>query len=176
MVARDTLPRLLVETALRLPDSQPMNDHAIEQESLKDEMQNVLQEARMVIPGIQALFGFQTVAVFNNRFQSLPDAGIAAHLGALALLALSLALVMAPAAYHRLAERGQVSRRMIDLSSSLITFGMVPLMCAFALDVYVVLLAALDDEPLSILSGIAPLVLFVALWFVFPLVMRSRKG
>ncbi|TLG71825.1 hypothetical protein [Methylocystis sp. B8] len=27
-----------------------------------------IEEARMVLPGIQALFGFQLIAVFNNRF------------------------------------------------------------------------------------------------------------
>ena len=38
----------------------------VEQESLKDEIANLIEEARMVLPGIQALFGFQLIAVFNN--------------------------------------------------------------------------------------------------------------
>ena len=29
-----------------------------------------IEEARMVLPGIQALFGFQLVTVFNDRFPS----------------------------------------------------------------------------------------------------------
>jgi hypothetical protein len=165
----------VVVTALRQFNNHLMNDNAIEKESLKDEMRNVIEEARMVIPGIQALFGFQTVAVFNNRFQELPDSGVSAHIAALALLAFSLVLLMTPAAYHRLAERGQVSRRMINLASRLITFGMVPLMCAIALDVYVVLLAALDSESVSLVSGVVTLAVFVVLWFVFPLAVRGRK-
>ena len=39
--------------------------------SLKDQARNVLEEARMVLPGIQALFGFQLIAVFNQRFESI---------------------------------------------------------------------------------------------------------
>src|SRR6476469_6206042 len=105
----------------------------VEQESLKDEMRNVIEEARMVIPGVQALFGFQTMAVFNNRFQDLPPSGVAAYLVGLGLLALSIALLMAPAAYHRIAERGCVSRRMITLASRLITAGLVPLMLGLSL-------------------------------------------
>jgi hypothetical protein len=38
-------------------------------ESLKDAVQQTLDEARMVQPGIQALFGFQLIAVFNDGFQ-----------------------------------------------------------------------------------------------------------
>ena len=112
-----------------------------EQESLKDEMRNMIEEARMVIPGIQALFGFQTIAVFNQRFESIPHSSKAAYLVALGLLVLAMGLLMAPAAYHRLAERGLVSRQMIDLTSNLITAGMVPLVMALALDVHVVVAA-----------------------------------
>jgi hypothetical protein len=34
--------------------------------------QEAIDEARMVLPGIQALFGFQLIAVFNERFAQLP--------------------------------------------------------------------------------------------------------
>ncbi len=30
-----------------------------------------IEEARMVLPGIQALFGFQLIAAFNQRFSEL---------------------------------------------------------------------------------------------------------
>jgi hypothetical protein len=47
----------------------------VEQESLKDEIANLIEEARMVLPGIQALFGFQLIAVFNDGFRDLEPAG-----------------------------------------------------------------------------------------------------
>jgi hypothetical protein len=46
----------------------------VEQESLKDEIANLIEEARMVLPGIQALFGFQLIAVFNDGFRDLEPA------------------------------------------------------------------------------------------------------
>jgi hypothetical protein len=73
-----------------------------EKESLKDEMRNVIEEARMVIPGIQALFGFQTMGVFNNRFEDIADSSKLIYLVALGLLVVSMGLLMTPAAYHRL--------------------------------------------------------------------------
>jgi hypothetical protein len=153
-----------------------MADSDIEKESLKEEMQNIVEEARMVIPGVQMLFGFQTIAVFNNRFESLPLSGVYAHMTSLGLLVLSMALLMAPAGYHRLAERGQVSRRMVKLSSRLITAGMVPLMLALTADVYEVVLAAMDDSWIGVVSAAAALGVLLALWFILPIGMRMKLG
>lgn len=148
----------------------------VEQESLKDEMRNVIEEARMVIPGVQALFGFQTMAVFNNRFEDLPTSGVVAYLAGLALLAVAIALLMAPAACHRMSERGQVSRSLIDLSSRLITWGMLPLMLGLSLDIFVVVLATMDDMRMAVIGGIAALLVFSAFWFALPAVRRRRNG
>jgi hypothetical protein len=81
--------------------------------SLEEEIRTVIEEARMVLPGIQAFFGFQLIAVFNNRFQELTNTEQVLHLIALLLLAISIALIMTPAAYHRIAERGMVSRHFV---------------------------------------------------------------
>jgi hypothetical protein len=148
-------------------------DDEREEESLKDEMRNLVEEARMVIPGIQALFGFQTMAVFNNRFEELPDVGKTAYLVALGFLVLALALMMTPPAYHRLVERGQVSRRMINLGSNLLTIAMAPLLLAFALDVYVVVLAALDSGRLGLICGAATVIVLTGAWYIFPVAKKT---
>ncbi|GAC1543353.1 MAG: hypothetical protein NVS2B4_21830 [Ramlibacter sp.] len=150
---------------------------AVEQESLKDEMRNILEEARMVIPGVQALFGFQTMAVFNTRFEDLPAPAVTAYLAGLALLSVAIALLMSPAAFHRMSERGQVSRALTDLASRLLAWGMAPLSAALALDVYVVLVATLEKDHTAIAAGggVAALLLFALLWFVLP-ALRRRPG
>lgn len=155
-------------------DTNKETEPQTEQESLKDGMRNVIEEARMVLPGIQALFGFQTMAVFNQRFAEMPLGVEQAYLVALGLLIVSIGLLMTPAAYHRLAERGMVSRRMIKLSSILITAGMVPLMFAFAIDVYVVCIAAIDSHVVGIVAAVATAVFLGCLWFAFPLIRKRR--
>jgi hypothetical protein len=92
----------------------PQEDRKI---TLKDQMGHILEEARMVLPGIQALFGFQTVAVFNDRFEELPRYAQACHVTALALVVCAIALVMLPAAYHRLAQPDRVTLHTIKLGS-----------------------------------------------------------
>lgn len=134
------------------------NGQQSEQESLKDDLRNVFEEARMVLPGIQALIGFQTMAVFNQRFAVMPDEVKSAYLAALGLLILGMGLLMTPAAYHRLAERGMASLRMINLSSTLITTGMIPLMLAFAIDVYVVAIAAIGNSTIGACGAVGTIV------------------
>ena len=151
-------------------------DDQEEPESLKDEMRTVIEEAWMVLPGIQALFGFQTMAVFNSKFKELSQGSRSAYLIALDFLTLSMGLLMTPAAYNRLAERGKVSRRMINLSSTLITSAMVPLMLALSLDVYVVVLAVLGNLWVASLGGITAFCLLVSLWFFFPLIKKLSKA
>jgi hypothetical protein len=145
---------------------------ARERESLKDEVQLAMEEARMVLPGIQSLFGFQLIAVFNERFERLPETGQHVHLTALALVAVSIALVMAPAAYHRIGERGWVSRHLSDITSDFLSLGMVALMLVLTLEVGLVFFLLLHSVAWSVLGACAALLLFTSLWFLLPLRYR----
>ncbi|HEV2174687.1 MAG TPA: DUF6328 family protein [Nitrospira sp.] len=48
-------------------------DNDTEVESLSDSVSHMLEECRMVLPGIQALFGFQLIVVFNSTFWAKLD-------------------------------------------------------------------------------------------------------
>src|SRR4051812_21641792 len=59
---------------------------------------HLLEECRMVLPGVQALFGFQLIAVFNQGFdEKLSSGQQQLHFAALFLVAVSTALLMTPA-------------------------------------------------------------------------------
>jgi hypothetical protein len=144
--------------------------------SLKDSVQFTLDEARMILPGIQALFGFQLIAIFNERFdKDLEVLQKGVHLTALLLVAIACALVMAPAAYHRQAEQGSVSKSMLAIASRLIGFGLVPLMLGVSLDVYVVSFLVTGSDTWAAVIGAGCFAVFAGLWFVFPRFQRSRR-
>ena len=72
-----------------------MAGNTIKKESLEEEVDHIIEEIRMVLPGIQALFGFQLIAVFNQRFSELlPRTGQVLHLAALILVAAAKGLIM----------------------------------------------------------------------------------
>jgi hypothetical protein len=139
---------------------------------LVQELNQSIEEARMVLPGLQALFGFQTIAVFNERFGDLPEAGRYAHLLALLLVVLSIGLIMTPAPFCRIAEPGRVTRRAIAITSRLIGWAMAPLAIALGLEVACVLLLAELSIPAAAAAGSAVAVALLCLWIVFPLKAR----
>jgi hypothetical protein len=140
--------------------------------SLEQETRTIIEEARMVLPGIQAVFGFQLIAVFNNGFRSLKPAEQLVHLGALVLVVIAIALIMTPASYHRIAEKGMVSRRFIEIASRLLALAMLPLMLGLSLELFVVARLILNNVSISIGIAVVLLFLFSALWYVFPWIER----
>ena len=135
-----------------------------------------IEEARMVLPGIQALFGFQLIAAFNQQFETLSRSEKLFHFAALLLVAVAIAVIMAPAAYHRIAERGSMSPFFVRLASRLVATAMAPLMIALCLDVY--LLGRVITHLASLAAAVASalLLLFVGLWYGYPLLMLARNG
>ena len=51
-----------------MPDSEQQSKRYQEELTLSEAAKYLLDECRMVLPGIQALFGFQLIAVFNSAF------------------------------------------------------------------------------------------------------------
>ena len=149
-------------------------DQQAEKESLKEQMGRIIEEARMILPGIQALFGFQAIAVFNDRFHDLPVYAQDCHAAALALVVVAIALVMLPAAYHRLVEPGQVSQRTIAISSRAICYALAPLAAGLSLEVAVVLYMVTGSDMGSAAGGLAAFLLLMGTWFMFPLHARRK--
>lgn len=140
----------------------------IQELDLKDVVRNVLEESRMVLPGIQALFGFQLIAVFNARFEDLSSPDKCIHMIAIVLTIVAIAFLMAPAAYHRQVERNTVSQTLVDYSSKMLCAGMVPLVLSLCLDTFLVSKMILENVLVSgLISGTA-FVLLLALWYIIP--------
>jgi len=144
----------------------------LERNSLKDQLRNVLEEARMVLPGIQALFGFQTVAVFNQAFSELPSATQAVHLVALLSVVTAIALVMMPAAWHRIVEPHRVSTTTVSLASRLICAALLPLAVGLALDIYVVVFAVTRSTAVAVSVAVTTATVLIGLWFAIPFLRR----
>lgn len=128
----------------------------------------LLEECRMVLPGIQALFGFQLIAVFNEGFaQKLSVLDQRLHLAAIALIVIAIAIIMTPAAYHRQTAPLQASERLVRLSTRLLLWSMLPLTLGICIDFYVVSAVIVDGNLARWLAAVVFLV-FVGLWYVLP--------
>ncbi|HWB51120.1 MAG TPA: DUF6328 family protein [Stellaceae bacterium] len=126
-----------------------------------------LTEARVIIPGAQALLGFQLSIILTHPFAELPAIAQAVHAACLGLIALSVILLMAPAAYHRIVYEGEDCPEMYRIASTLITLATVPLALGLAGDVYVVV-AKIAGAGVGIAAGLGTVMLLLGLWYAYP--------
>lgn len=151
-----------------------MNEHA--RTSLTDKIKQVLTEARVVLPGTQALLGFDLIAFLSPSFDKLPAQLQMTHLAALGFTAVSAVLLMTPPAYHRIAEGGEESIRFLQLASGFVIAAMAFLALGLASDLYVVLAKATHSQPWSIGLSVLSLIVLCAFWFLYPLCARQLRG
>jgi hypothetical protein len=139
-----------------------------EELSLHDAAQALLDECRMVLPGLQALLGFQLTVVFSTGFsEKLAAFDQRLHLVSLALVAVAIGLVMTPAAYHRQTNPRVVTGAFIAMSSRLLVTSMMPLAIGIGLDVYVVANVIIPGgAAIAIAAGLVGF--FVMVWFAWP--------
>jgi Family of unknown function (DUF6328) len=145
-----------------------------EQLPLRDAAEFLLNECRMVLPGIQALFGFQLIAVYNAGFReklTVPEQDL--HLFAIGLIAIAVALIMTPAAFHRQAGSRQISEAFIRLCARLLGWSMVPLALAISIDFFLVAQIIMHNDLVAWLAA-AVLGVFFAMWFVLPRWLLAR--
>jgi hypothetical protein len=142
---------------------------------LKDKIQQVLTEVRVVLPGAQALLGFQFISLLMEGFEKLPQSSKYVHFISLSLVALTVILLMTPAAYHRLVERGEDTEHFHRFASRMLLASMVPLALGITGDFYVVTRKITESNGLAIgLAGVA-LLIFYGLWFGFTLYRRQAR-
>jgi hypothetical protein len=129
----------------------------------------------MVLPGIQALFGFQLIAVFETPFPKLlSPAEQQLHLAALGLVAVAAALVMTPASYHRQTCPREVTVGLVLLSSRLLLAGMGLLAAGVTLDSYLITRIILGTAwGAGLAAGL--FAVFALLWWVLPRAAALRR-
>ncbi|CAN5505281.1 DUF6328 family protein [soil metagenome] len=146
----------------------PLAEQKQFEQSLGEQLNTVQQEARMVLPGIQTLFGFQLIVVFSDRFKSSLSADEQlAHLAALLLIALAVILVLTPTAYHRQASH-QISEHFVKLSSSFLAWAMLPLAIGTWIDIFIVSRVIAESTVWASVVGLLFAILFIGLWLILP--------
>jgi hypothetical protein len=138
-------------------------------------VEHMLTEARVLLPGAQALLGFQLAVMLTEAFGELPGASKLIHVGALCCTSLAVILLIAPAAFHRISFHGENTEAFHRLGSALVLAAAVPLGAGLIGDLYVSVEKGLDSAPIA--GGIALAAFFIlgALWLVHPLMLRKHR-
>ena len=142
---------------------QPRDDR--EKTPIKNKVRHALTEARVVLPGAQALLGFQFATMLLDGFDKLPLALKWVHFASLGCMAIAIVLLMTPAAWHRIVEKGEENERFYNFASNMVVAAMVPLALGLSGDFFIVSDKITHSPAVAAgLSG-AALIMFFGLWF-----------
>jgi uncharacterized protein involved in cysteine biosynthesis len=137
-------------------------------ERVSRELIELLNELRVALPGVQVLFAFLLAVPFAQGFTQTTEFQRALFFVVTSLTAVSLALLIAPSAWHRIRFRQQDKERILRASNKMSIAGLGFL--ALAMTGAVMLIADFIYSPtLTILSGIAAAIVYGVLWYVLPL-------
>lgn len=153
-------------------ETMPTSD---EKTPLDAKIDYVLTEARVVLPGAQALLGFQLAIVLTNGFAQLADGPKLVHGLALGLIAIAAALLIAPAAYHRLVYGGRSEPSFHRLAGRLVLIATAFLACGMAADIYVVVVKITDSAAMAFWLAVGAGALLLGLWQIWPWWARHRN-
>jgi hypothetical protein len=144
------------------------------QERTARELIELLNELRVILPGVQVLFAFLLMVPFTQRFPDLDDLETGVFFMTLLCTAVATALLIAPSAHHRILWRGGVREQRLVLGNILTIAGLIFLLPAIVGVVFVITAFIFDLTAAFVVTGLLSL-FFVLLWFVFPLRYRGKE-
>jgi hypothetical protein len=94
-----------------------------EKERVDRELIELLNEVRIVLPGVQVLFGFLLIVPFQQGFQDVTDLQRQLFIVAFLTAMAASVFLIAPSSYHRIRFRSGDKRQMLETSNKLVLAG-----------------------------------------------------
>jgi cation transport ATPase len=144
------------------------------QERTARELIELLQELRIVIPGVQVLFAFLLTVPFSQGFTKLDALQRGVFFATLLCTAAATALLIAPSSHHRLLFRQGVREQRVQMGNLLAILGLAFLVPAMV-GVLFVITDLIFGSAAAIIVTVIVTLFFVLLWFLLPLRYRRNE-
>src|SRR5215217_8920528 len=143
------------------------------QERTARELIELLQELRIVIPGVQVLFAFLLTVPFSQGFTKLDGLQRGVFFATLLCTAAATALLIAPSSHHRVLFRQGVREQRLKLGNLLAILGLAFLVPAMVGVVFVIT-DLMFGLAWAVIVTILMALSFSLLWFALPLRYRGN--
>ena len=140
-------------------------------ERVDRELGELLEEIRVILPGVEILFGFLILLPFEFS-DELTGLERLLYLGAFLSVSAGLALLVAPSTYHRIRFREMDKERLLFLANRCVIAATVLVAVGISSTVYLVV-ETLIGGVVAGLIGAANAAWFAWFWFGLPLVRRA---
>ena len=148
-----------------------------EKERTQRQLIELLNELRVVIPGVQVLFAFLLTVPFTNRFTRVNDLQQDAYLTALVATAIGSILLIAPTAHHRIRWRDYDKEALLRTANRLAIAGTVFLAIGMSASVFLVTDVLFKTATTAVVVALV-VGCFLWFWYGMPLLreLRDRNG
>jgi uncharacterized protein DUF6328 len=133
----------------------------------------ILQEIRVAQTGVQILFAFLLTLAFTSRFTEVTHVERYMYVTTLMLCAAATALLIAPAAFHRVVYRRRLKHHLVHVANRLALSGLVLLLLAMISALLLILDVVIGLGP-AVLLAVGGLAWFATWWFALPVWSRIR--
>jgi Family of unknown function (DUF6328) len=139
-----------------------------EEERTDRNLQEMLGELRVALPGVQVLFAFLLVVPFNQRFAQVTDFQKTLYLVTMLTTTASTICLIAPTAHHRIEFRKQDKEAIVETGNRIVIVGLTLL--AIAMTGAVLLVTDYLYGTGTMLAAAGGVALgFAVLWYAIPL-------
>jgi Family of unknown function (DUF6328) len=138
-----------------------------EQERLDRNLEQLLGELRVALPGVQVLFAFLLVVPFNQRFADITGFQRTVYFVTLLCATAASACLIAPTAHHRIEFRAKDKHRIVMGGNRLAIAGLALLAMAMTGAITLITDFLYGSTTTAIAAGLVAL-LFAVLWWVIP--------
>lgn len=139
------------------------------------QLDQLLQETRVVMPGVQFLFAFLLAVAFQQGFAKTTDFQRDVFLATILCSAGAALCFIAPAAWHRILFEQQDKRHIIKVANRFVICGVGFLALAMTLALILVCDYVFDSTTAAIVPAVVGPA-FAWFWFVAPLLRRARDS
>jgi predicted membrane channel-forming protein YqfA (hemolysin III family) len=150
-----------------------MSQNQHDDERLDRELIELLNELRVVLPGVQVLFAFLLTVPFTNQFARITNGQRQVFFATFLLTAVATALLIAPSAYHRLRWRQHDKAQMLVTANRLSIGGMVFLTLALVSASFLVTDLMFHATAAALVTA-AVAGFFLWFWWGLPLLRKLR--
>lgn len=145
-----------------------------EGERLDRNLDELLQELRIALPGVQVLFAFLLTVPFQQNFDRITPFQERVYFVTLLLTALSAALLMAPPAYHRVNFRKQQKDHLVFVANRLAIAGLCVLGLAMTGAILLVTAVVFGTFETVLVTTVGAFLVYLTLWVLLPVRRRLR--
>jgi hypothetical protein len=146
-----------------------------EKERVDRNLQEMLGELRVALPGVQVLFAFLLVAPLNQRFAQVTAFEKTVYFVTLLCTTASTVCLIAPTAHHRLEFRRQEKDLIVTTGNRIVILGLALLAVAMT-GAVVFVTSFLYSDTTTLVAAIAAGAAFAVFWYAIPLTRLVREG